>query len=198
VTRARLLFALDIALKLILVTCVVYAATHTDIPRFHHKAMELRAVFYPFAALVVPLVWWLVGRRRGAAYPLAVDIVAVLPFLSDTLGNYFDLYDSVAWFDDLLHLVNWLALVTAFGLWLRHQHLGRLNAWAVALGFGAVTNILWEIGEYVTFTTGNKGELVGIYRDTIGDLSLSLTGSFLGALLISTLLWPRARAARPT
>ncbi|MDP9239447.1 MAG: hypothetical protein M3O55_02250 [Actinomycetota bacterium] len=90
------------------------------------------------------MIWWLVGRRRGAAYPLGVDIVAILPFLSDPLGNFVDLYDSVAWFDELLHLVNWFALVTAFGLWLRHRPLG-LNAWGLAHGFGAVTNILWEI-----------------------------------------------------
>lgn len=194
--KTRLLFALDVALKLTLLATVVYAATHTDIPRFHHKAMELRAVFYPLAALAVPVVWW-VSRRRSS-YPLAVDIVAILPFLSDTLGNVFNLYDAVSWFDDLLHLVNWFALVTAFGLWLRHRPLGRLNAWGLVLGFGAVTNILWEIGEYVTFTTGNKGELKGIYRDTIGDLSLSLTGSFLGAVLIATVLWPRTTAVPRT
>ncbi|MDP9239448.1 MAG: hypothetical protein M3O55_02255 [Actinomycetota bacterium] len=50
----------------------------------------------------------------------------------------------------------------------------------------------------MTFTTGNKGELVGIYRDTIGDMALSLTGSFLGAVLIATVLWPRTTAALPT
>jgi glycopeptide antibiotics resistance protein len=187
-----MLFALDVLLKITLVVAVTYAATHTDIPRFHDKAMGLRAVFYPLAALVVPAAWWIGGRGR-TAYPLAVDIVAILPFLSDALGNLFDLYDSVSWFDDLLHLVNWLALVTAFGLWMRLRPLSRLNVAALTLGFGAVTNILWEIGEYVTFITGNRNELKGIYRDTIGDLTLSLTGSLIGAVLIATVLWPRHR-----
>lgn len=195
-TKTRGLAVVDLLLKLVLVAAVSYAALRTDLPRFHNKAMGLRAVLYPLAAVVVPVTWWVFGRRR-VAYPLAVDIVAILPFLSDALGNVLDLYDSVTWFDDVLHLVNWLALVTAFGLWARGRPLGRLTVAALTLGFGAVTNILWEIGEYLSFITGNQGELKGIYRDTIGDLTLSLTGSLLGAILIATVLWPQRQEPAP-
>jgi glycopeptide antibiotics resistance protein len=191
----RVLAGLDVLVKIVLVAAVAYAAGHTEMARFNDKAMGLRAVVYPLAALVIPLAWWLFGRRR-IAYPYVIDILVVLPFLSDTLGNLFDLYDSVSWFDDALHFLNWIPWVVAFGLTLRYWPLGRLNVAALTLGFGAVTNILWEIGEYAAFITGNQNEMHGIYRDTIGDLALSLLGSAVGAVLVSTVLWrlvPQAR-----
>jgi glycopeptide antibiotics resistance protein len=197
----RALVAVDVLLKVALVAAVAYAASHTDMPRFSDKAMGLRAVLYPLVAMLVPLGWWVSGRRR-IAYPVAIDIAVVLPFLSDTLGNLFDLYDSVTWFDDTLHFLNWIPWVVAFGLGLRYHPLGRLNVAALTVGFGAVTNIGWEIGEYAAFITGNQHEMEGIYRDTIGDLSLSLLGSVVGAVLVATVLWRlvpdrRSRAVTP-
>ena len=58
-----------------------------DLPQFAGKAMTGRAIGYPLAALAVPAAWWLLGRRRGAAYPFAVDVLVVLPFLIDMAGN---------------------------------------------------------------------------------------------------------------
>jgi hypothetical protein len=52
-----------------------------------------------------------------------------------------------------------------------------------------VTHILWEIAEYTAFIKGNPSELATAYKDTIGDLGLSLTGSVTGAVLVSTVLW---------
>ena len=49
-------------------------------------------------------------------------------------------------------------------------------------GFGAVTAILWEIGEYFAFIR-NSSELDTAYTDTLGDLSLGLSGSALAAAL---------------
>jgi glycopeptide antibiotics resistance protein len=187
-TRMRLLLVLDVLLKVALVAAIAYAASHTDLARFHDKAMGLRAVVYPMAALLIPAAWWLFGRGR-IAYPVAIDIAVVIPFLSDTLGNLFDLYDSITWFDDALHFLNWIPWVVAFGLALRYLPLGRLNVAALTVGFGAVTNILWEIGEYAAFITGNQQEMQGIYRDTVGDLALSLLGSVVGAVLVATVLW---------
>jgi hypothetical protein len=40
---------------------------------------------------------------------------------------------------------------------------------------------------------GNPSESATAYRDTIGDLMASLTGSFLGAALVATLLWEIGR-----
>src|SRR5205085_774371 len=83
---------------------LVVAVARPDLPQFAGKAMTGRAIGYPVAALIVPVVWWL-GRRRGWAYPYAVDVLVVLPFLIDMAGNAANLYDTVTWWDDLNHFV---------------------------------------------------------------------------------------------
>ena len=40
----------------------------------------------------------------------------MLPFLVDVTGNSLDLYDTLDWWDDLNHFVNWLPLLTGLGL----------------------------------------------------------------------------------
>jgi hypothetical protein len=47
---------------------------------------------------------------RRSAYPFAADILVVLPFLIDTIGNALDLYDTIDWWDDANHFVNWALL----------------------------------------------------------------------------------------
>ena len=54
------------------------------------------------------------------------------------------------------------------------------------LGFGAVTHILWELAEYLTFIRGGPEEDTA-YTDTLGDLTLSLSGSVVGALIVARL-----------
>ena len=49
------------------------------------------------------------------------------------------------------------------------------------MGFGAVTAILWEIGEFYAFIR-NSPELATAYVDTLGNLGLGLTGSILAGL----------------
>jgi hypothetical protein len=65
--------------------------------------------------------------------------------------------------------------------------LGRLEVAALAVGFGAVTAILWEFMEYFTFIR-NSSELDTAYTDTLGDLALGLTGSTVAALVTALLL----------
>ncbi len=50
------------------------------------------------------------------------------------------------------------------------------------VGFGAVTAILWELGEYFAFIR-NSPELSTAYTDTLGDLALGLSGSTLAAAI---------------
>ena len=47
-----------------------------------------------------------------------------------------------------------------------------------------MTHIGWELGEYVTFVQDHPTEAMSAYRDTIGDLALSIVGSVLGALAV--------------
>jgi hypothetical protein len=70
---------------------------------------------------------------------------------------------------------------------------GRLNAFALCVGFGCVTAVLWEFGEYVTFIRNNENEHRTAYTDTLGDLLLGgILGSTAAALLTVTLVWRRS------
>ncbi len=194
----RLAFWLNLAVKAALVGLLLFAVVRSDLPQFQGKAMAGRALTYPISALVVPIAWWLVARRRERppAYPYAIDILLVLPFLIDTAGNALDLFDTVDWWDDLNHLVNWAILTAACGQWLLRLPLGRLTTGALAVGFGAVTAILWELAEYVAFVRDSP-ELATAYTDTLGDLSLGLTGSVVAAIVTAWLLWPADERQSP-
>jgi hypothetical protein len=187
---------LTLALKAALIGLLLLAVVKPDLPQFEGKAMTGRALTYPLAAIVVPVGWWIVRRRRGrpVAYPYALDILLVLPFLIDVVGNALDLYDSISWWDDLNHFVNWGILVAAFCQLLLRLPVGRLELAALAVGFGAVTAILWEFAEYWTFIR-NSSELETAYTDTLGDLALGLSGSVVAAVVTATWLWrPTSRS----
>jgi hypothetical protein len=188
----------NLTAKLALVALLLFAVTHQDWSQFHGKAMAARALTYPLAALVVPAIYLLRGRR--GAYPHLLDLLLVLPFLIDTAGNAANLYDTIWWWDDVNHVVNWAILVAAPGVALRRTSLPRPAVAGLVVGFGAVTAILWEIGEYLTFVR-HSPELATAYTDTLGDLAGGLTGSLIVALLL-TLPRPspdrRGRAAAAT
>jgi hypothetical protein len=180
---------LDVAVKAALVGLLLFAVARPDLPQFEGKAMTGRALLYPLAALVVPVVWWFRGRGRWE-YPFALDILLVLPFLIDVVGNALNLYDTIDWWDDANHFVNWAILVAAFGQFLLLLRVGRWETFGLAVGFGCVTAVLWEFAEYFTFIR-NSPELRTAYTDTLGDLALGLAGSTLAAVVTVTLLWPR-------
>jgi hypothetical protein len=151
-----LALGVDLAVKVSLVALLVFALVRPDLPQFHGKAIVGRAIAYPIAALIVPVVWWRLSRRRRIEYPYALDVLIVLPFLIDTAGNAANLYDTIGWWDDANHFVNWAILVAGFGRLLVRLPVGRLNAFALALGFGCVTAVLWEFAEYFTFIRNNE------------------------------------------
>jgi hypothetical protein len=175
----RLLWA-DIAVKVALLVLLLFGA-FSGLDRFEGKGFTGRALAYPIATVIVPVAWWIVGRRgRRPYYPYVLDILLVLPFLIDTIGNALDLYDTIGWWDDANHFVNWGILTLAFGELLLRLPLGRWNTFALAVGFGAVTAVLWEFAEYITFIR-NSDELQTAYTDTLGDLALGLSGSVVAA-----------------
>jgi len=182
------------AVKAALIGFLVFSVTVPDAPRFEGRAMTGRALVFPISVLIVPVAWWIVQRQRGrpVPYPYALDILVVAPFLIDALGNALDLYDSVRWWDDAAHFVYWILLVTAFGRLLVRMPIGRLEVAALAIGFGAVTAILWEFAEYAASVHTGAEEKAMAYGGTIGDLALGLGGSCVAALLTVTLLWPRS------
>jgi len=182
----RRLIAVDVAIKVATVGLLVWAVLSPDLPQFSGKAFTGRAVAYPIALLVLPVAWWVFGRRRGLPFPVAADILLGLPFLIDVVGNALDLYDSVEWWDDANHLVNWGVHTAGIGLLLRWGPWGSWTRAALAFGWAASTAVLWELAEYVAFVP-NSPEAATAYQDTLGDLALGLIGGAVAALLVSRL-----------
>jgi hypothetical protein len=198
-SRMSFLRLANLLAKAALFALLLFAVLRPDLPQFTGKAMEWRLLTYGLAAVAVPLVWLLVGsaRRAGRRYPHLVDLLVVTPFLLDTAGNALNLYDSIIWFDDVMHFVTWVPWVMAFGIALGYARaIPRWAHFGVVIAFGAVTHILWEIAEYLTFIRFNPTEFRTAYTDTLGDLALSLSGTFVAALLVVTLLWKRLRSMR--
>ncbi|UUY05754.1 hypothetical protein LRS13_09605 [Svornostia abyssi] len=107
------------------------------------------------------------------------------PFLVDVTGNTLDLYDTVVWWDDANHLVNWALLSGGIGLLLTRSAIAPQWALAVAVtGIGATLAILWEIGEYYAFIR-NGTELDTAYEDTLGDEALGTAGAFIAAMVVA-------------
>jgi hypothetical protein len=54
--RVRTALWLDLAVKAALVGLLLFAVARPDLPQFHAKAMVGRALTYPLAAVIVPVV----------------------------------------------------------------------------------------------------------------------------------------------
>jgi hypothetical protein len=178
VTRKPALW-LDLAVKLSLVLLLAFGA-FSGLERFAGKAFGWRLVGYSIAALIVPAIW--AARGRYPPYPWVADTLFVLPFLIDTLGNALNLYDTIDWWDDANHFVNWALLGGAVAAALRRIDVKRAELFSLVVGFGGVTAILWELGEYFAFIR-NSPELATAYTDTLGDLALGLSGATLTAAI---------------
>ena len=166
---------------------LLVATLFPDLPQFDGKAFGSRLVAYPVMMSAPVLVWWLVGRRHGSVDPLpwtGFTLIGI-PFLVDVTGNTLDLYDSVVWWDDANHFVNWAFLCGGIGvLLLRSPRVHR--DWLLVLavtGIGAVLAIAWELAEYATFIRFGT-ELDTAYTDTLGDEALGTLGSLVAALLL--------------
>jgi hypothetical protein len=188
----RRLLTIDLVLKAALVLLLLHAVVFSDLAQYQGKGIGWRLLLYPVSAYLVPVVWFVMRRRGGArgGYPYLIDICVGLPFLIDTAGNAVNLYDKVTWWDDAMHFVTWVPWVLAFGLAVRRRpNLRRFDVAAITIGFGAATHIIWELLEYVAFIRDNPNEYQTAYRDTMGDLTMSLLGSITGGLLVATALW---------
>ena len=182
------------AILLVTIGQLAVAEYVPGIERFEGKAFGARLLAYPALMLLVPAIWWLaVGRVRASAVPYGAFSLVMAGFLTDVTGNSLDLYDSVTWWDDLLHFVNWFFLLSGLGLLI-----GRSvrPTWAVAVlvaGLGSMLALGWEIGEWWTFIRHGT-ELDTAYEDTLGDLTLGTLGATLAGILV---VWHRSRTDNP-
>lgn len=174
---------LAVAMKAALVLAFVVALT-VPLDHLEGKGMGFRFPLFMLSTVVVPVAW----RRRFAPYPATADVLVVLPFLLDTLGNLLGFYDSLAATDDVLHTSNWVLLVSAFHAWRFRRidpvsDLSKADAWLLGAGIGALAIVGWEIAEWIVAETGAGGGLSLTYGDTIGDLALSSAGGMIGSFL---------------
>ncbi|MBD8869455.1 hypothetical protein [Nocardioides donggukensis] len=187
------------AVLLATVAQLLVAEYWPGIERFADKAFGARLVAYPLLMLAVPVAWWLVSRRRAdpAAPPYGAFTLVMLPFLVDVTGNSLDLYDAVAWWDDLNHFGNWLLLCTGLGLIVCARVRPRWAVVVLVTGIGALLAIGWELGEWYTFIRHGT-ELDTAYEDTLGDEALGTLGAFVAGLVVASVLGRRrARTEAP-
>lgn len=149
------------------------------------KNMAARAPVFLAPAVVVPI---LALRRDWQPYPHLADGLLSLPFLLDTVGNLAGFYDRFDATDDVLHFVNWVALVLAFHAFRYRNVRDHRDAVLLGYGFGAIAIIAWEAFEWLIsddgpFAGGVPDALTLSYGDTIGDLVISSTGGLVGSIL---------------
>jgi len=205
----RALRVLDVAAKVALVALLVSALVFPDLSGIKGKASTARLVVFPLGTLAAPLWWWLYGRSRAqrraterperagggpgrVVFPWLADLLVTAPWLLDLLGNRLDLFDTVTWWDDAMHFVNWVLLTAGVLVAWAPRAVSRGVVVMCGLGFGVTAALLWELGEYVAFVR-NSPELATAYTDTLGDLALGSLGAVLAGVAVAYLPVRRLR-----
>jgi hypothetical protein len=173
----------NLLIKMCLGLLLVHAAFFADLPQYKDKAIGLRLVFYPLAAGLTYLVSRVIlpKRKRPKDYPYVIDLCITFVVAFDLLGNTINYYNSIEAWDDIMHLVLSVPWVLVAGYMIRSQKLPRWVIYCIVLAYGATSHIIWELLEYLTFVRSNPVESLSAYRDTMGDLALSLVGTNIGA-----------------
>lgn len=177
--------SLNVTAKGGLLLLLALAMSNPEVGNMEGKAAGLRAIAYPMLAFTVPFLWWHLWRDR-ASFPWGADLLVTLTCFTDILGNRLDLYDSVVWFDDLMHYVNTGVLAAAVILLTMHRSSTFGAILERALAFGVTAAVAWEIGEYFAFISGSS-ERHHAYADTLGDLGLGTLGAVTAAVVIHRL-----------
>jgi len=187
--RTKLMFYVNVFVKTMLF--VTFAVAIIFEPEgAQGKGMEFRAPAFLGSAILVPI---LAIKRKWVPFPHTADALLAAPFLLDAFANVAGFYESFNVTDDILHLVNWILLVSAFHAFrFRNVH-HRKDALLLGYGIGGLAIIWWEGFEWVLSTDGpleGTGLELG-YTDTVGDLILSSSGGLLGSIIAIYLLGPK-------
>lgn len=180
----------NILLKVILGLLILHIIFYADLPQYKNKAIALRVVFYPLAAMLTYLVvkYVLPASRKPKQYPYFIDYCLTGVVAFDLLGNTLGLYDSITWWDDLMHLMLSIPWVMVAGYAIRGRQLATWVMAGLVIAYGSTSHIIWELLEYQSFVRSHPVESLSAYRDTMGDLILALIGTFIGAWLSVKLL----------
>ncbi len=185
-TGKRSLVWLPILILVLTMGQLAVAQWVPGIERFADKAFGARLIAYPVMMLLVPAIWWVVVKRkdRAAEPPYVAFALIMLGFLVDTTGNSLDFYDTLTWWDDMNHFVNWVFLNAGIGLiiaWAVHPTWARI---VLVAGIGSLLALGWEIGEWYTFIRHGT-EIETAYEDTLADMTLGTLGGTLAALIVA-------------
>lgn len=184
-TAPSVVRTLDVLAKAGLVVLLWIAIANPELGNLRGKAAGLRAVGYPAMAFVLPAAWWLFWRDR-VSFPWVADLLVTLTCFTDTLGNRMDLYDTIRWFDDVVHLANTGIFAAAALLLTLPRAAGRAAHVERALAIGVSAALAWEVAEYFAFLS-TSSERIEAYADTLGDLALGTLGAVLAALVVHRL-----------
>ncbi|KRF34751.1 hypothetical protein ASG94_11310 [Nocardioides sp. Soil805] len=172
---------LDVLGKVVLAGFLLAVLVDPSWGNLEGKAPTARALTYPMLAFAVP-VWWH-AYRPARPYPWLADLLLTYTAFSDVLGNRVDLYDTVAWFDEWMHVTNVACVAAALVLLTLPS---TSSGWAVLAGsvaLGMTAALAWELFEYVAFVTRSP-EMPTAYGDTLGDLLMGWCGTVLAAALV--------------
>jgi hypothetical protein len=172
---------------------LLVATFASGLPQFEGKGFGARLLAYPALMLLLPALWVSVGRRRARrrppdpAPPLPWTGFALVmaPFLVDVTGNSLNLYDTLAWWDDANHLVNWGLLCAGIGVLLARSV--PWDGWwlgVLVTGIGSLLALGWELAEWYAFIRHGT-ELATAYQDTLGDQALGTVGAALAGVLVA-------------
>lgn len=175
------LVALDVGAKAVLLFFLGMVAVDPAWGNLEGKAPLARALTYPLWAFVLPTAW--LAFRWTPRFPWAADLCVTLTAFSDILGNRFDLYDRVSWFDDAIHFVATGLLAMAIVLLTTIRSTGVAEVLVRAVGVGITAALAWELWEYNSFVT-RSDELPTAYADTLVDLMMGWLGAVTAALLV--------------
>lgn len=162
----------------------------SGLEQYDGKGFGYRLIVYPALMGCPLLLWW--WRHRGSPVPWGALSLIWTAFLLDVSGNTLNLFDAVAWWDDLMHFVSWGLLCGGLGqLLVPHLRPPWLQVLLVT-GLGALLAIGWELGEWWTFIRRGV-ELDTAYEDTLSDEALGTLGALVAALALA---WRSRRADR--
>jgi hypothetical protein len=172
--------SVSITIKALALILLAIAIAYPDLGGLKSKGIGVRAVVYPLGLFALPLLCWLVRRGR---LDWVADALCSLPILVDLAGNRANLFDTVWWWDDAMHLLMHGVLTAAVlrQFWPRTRGVPLITA---AIAFGGLSGLAWELGEYFAFMRYGV-ELSGAYLDTLGDLCGGMAGSVLAGILLS-------------
>lgn len=176
------------AVKVSLILLLLVGVIFPDLPQIEGKGWPWRAAFFPLGIIVVPIYWRIKGG--SGSYPHLVDSLLGTTLVIDIVGNLANLYGTFEHFDDGVHFLTGIILVTALVIALAPLRLAAWNRVLLGTGFGAIAIVIFEGLEYLISRSGATG-LNLTYADTISDLTLNTVGGALGAIAGVQFPWKR-------